>query len=141
MSGSQINDTPRGAICVSPWANLDKTLVVDLNVHLSGVRTSRNILSNRNGIKSASNNHEEIGHLMNQVASGQPPDEFVYTHKPSNTATIMVCDRPVRVKIKNLNGEIDLGLQLTFIMTAPLVSITIVNEKNEGTAELNLVII
>lgn len=141
MSGAQITDTPRGAICVQPWANLDKTLVIDLNVHLAGVRTSRNILSSRNGIKSSSNNHEEIGHLMNKVEPGQPPDEFLYTHKPSNSATIMVCDRPVRVKIKNLNGEIDLGLMLTFILTSPLVSITIVNEKNEGTAELNLVII
>lgn len=141
MSNPQITDTPNGFVCVQPWAYVDKTLIVDLNVYLASVRQTRNILSTRNAVKSQSNIHEESSFILPKVADGVAPTEYEHTFKSGNLTVIFESNRPVRLIAKNTNGTIDLGLTTLFVLTSSLISLKMVNEKNEGNAEVNLIAI
>lgn len=134
-------DTDNGFVCVSPWASVDKTLVIDIKCNLSSVRLNRNILSARMGIKSQSNTHQEAGLILPKVANGQAASQYEYTHVPGNLSTVLTTNRPVRLKIKTLAGELDMGLVTAFVLTAPLIGLTLINEQNEGNVEVNLIVI
>lgn len=137
---NQITQTPNGFQCVSPWSSIDKTMMIDLKVYLASKRNTRNILSSRNGVKGQSNVYQDGGVILPRRESG-PVTEYVYTHPPANSATILVSNRPVRIKITNVNGQLDLGMMPTFVMLGPLVSIYLANEENLYDAELNLIVI
>jgi hypothetical protein len=134
-------DIPNGFKVVSPLATTDKTLVLDIKCFLASKRLTRNVLSTRNAVKGVANIYEEAGFVLPVVKANGAPSEYEYVHKPGNLATILVSNRLVGLKIKTVNGVLDLGLTTSFILTSSLVSMTITNTMNEGDAELNLIVV
>lgn len=134
-------DTLTGVQVATPWTTVDSTLVVDLKCSLASVRYTRNVLSARSAIRSQNNIKQELTFVLDKTEQGKPPTEYEHVCPPSNVGVVLVSNRPVRLRVTNESGSLDVGLTKMFVLMAPTQKVFVSNDEQEGPAEIILIVI
>lgn len=133
-----IIDTPTGFQVVNPLQTIDSAMVIDLKCSMANDRMLRNILNTRVGVRSSTQVHHEISFTLTAVTSG-PNKTFTHTLPAEAKALVLISNREVQISVTNANGTLNMGVGTMFVLTSNLISVTVTNTLNAGTAEVSLV--
>lgn len=132
-----VTETPSGFVVNCPWKTLDKALIVDLKAYLASERFTRNVLTARVAAKSASGILKEEAFILSNPVNSVPVYRD-FEPAAGNIALIVASNYPVLIEVTTETGQLNLGQNTLFVVTAPIVKVRISNTLGLGNAEVNV---
>lgn len=141
MAQNTFINCPNGSVDNQNWGRADQALLIDVAAYLTSKKQMRNVAMARTVNVGSGNVVTDMSFSLPNNGN-LPPAQYEFTAPNGNIATFITSSLPVRLLLSTPNvSMLDLGPVTMLILTSPIVALKFVNDQQQGSCEVKLVVV